>query len=65
MDDLFLPLTVEDLITLLDKMFPNECARLTDSERKIFHKAGQRSVVDWLLELQRRTEEEQLQSTME
>ena len=65
MAETFLPATAEEVIELLDETFRNECARLTDSEREIFHKAGQRSVVEWLKDLKTRTEEQQLNSIME
>lgn len=37
-----------DLIEELDKVFPQRHPSLTDSEREIWYKAGQRSVVDLL-----------------
>jgi len=37
-----------DLIEELDKVFPKRHPSLTDSEREIWYKAGQRSVVDLL-----------------
>lgn len=40
----------EELLKYLEVMFPNECADLNDTDRKIFYKSGQRSVVQHLLE---------------
>ncbi len=37
-----------DLIEDLDKVFPKRHPNLTDSDREIWYKAGQRSVVDLL-----------------
>ena len=37
-----------DLIEDLDKAFPHRHPNLTDSEREVWYKAGQRSVVDLL-----------------
>ena len=41
-------LKTDDLIKELDKIFPNQFADLKDSEREIFFKSGQRSVVEFL-----------------
>ena len=51
-----LPVTVVQLIDTLDHVFPEESARLEWSDREVWVKAGQRSVVNWLLELKRRDE---------
>lgn len=40
-----------DLINELDKAYPSRPANLQDSDREIWFKAGQRSVVDMLLSL--------------
>ena len=47
---------MEELIKTLDKVFPEKAPDLKDSERTVWHKAGQRSVVNWLLELKNRNE---------
>ena len=47
-EDFTLPLLTDDLIKELDKLFPDQCADLKESERMIFFKSGQRSVVDFL-----------------
>ena len=44
------PIIKEELIKYLDKLFPNKCADLKDTERDIFYKSGQRSVVEHLIE---------------
>lgn len=38
-----------DLIAELDKDFPNQCPSLSLTDREVWFKAGQRSVVDSLL----------------
>ena len=53
LDDIQLPYTVEELVKTLDKVFPEKSADLKDSERTVWFKAGQRSVVNWLIELNR------------
>ena len=45
-----LPIIKQELIKYLDKLFPNKCADLKDTERDIFYKSGQRSVVEHLIE---------------
>ncbi len=45
-----LPIIKEELIKYLDKLFPNKCADLKETERDIFYKSGQRSVVEHLIE---------------
>lgn len=47
-EDYTLPLKTDDLIKDLDKLFPNQCADIKESEREIFFKSGQRSVVEFL-----------------
>lgn len=47
-EDYTLPLKTDDLIKDLDKLFPNKCADINESEREIFFKSGQRSVVEFL-----------------
>lgn len=51
-----LPTKVVQLIEILDNIFPDESAKLEWSDREVWFRAGQRSVVNWLLELKRRTE---------
>lgn len=65
MESLFLPLTVDELIDLLDKKYPERCADIHQTERQIFMDAGRRDVVRYLRDLQERTEEAQLANLME
>tara|TARA_R100001460_G_scaffold3448_3_gene10479 strand:+ start:1551 stop:1757 length:207 start_codon:yes stop_codon:yes gene_type:complete len=51
-----LPTNVVQLIEILDNIFLDESAKLEWSDREVWFRAGQRSVVNWLLELKRRTE---------
>lgn len=44
------PLLSKELIDYLDGMFPDKCAELKDTERDIFYKSGQRSVVSHLID---------------
>jgi len=46
LDDIQLPYTVDELINLLDKVFPEKAPDLKDNEKTVWHKAGQRSVVN-------------------
>lgn len=55
-----LPVYTEDLIKMLDKNFPNRWPSLTMSDKEIWFKAGQRSVVDMLLSLKEETEKNML-----
>ena len=44
------PLISEELINYLEQLFPDKCADLKDTEKEVFHKSGQRSVVNHLIE---------------
>jgi len=44
------PQISKELIDYLDAMFPDKCAELKDTERDIFYKSGQRSVVSHLVD---------------
>lgn len=44
------PTINEDLIKYLNILFPEQCADLNDTEKTIFYKSGQRSVVKHLIE---------------
>jgi len=44
------PTINEDLIKYLNTLFPEQCADLNDTEKTIFYKSGQRSVVKHLIE---------------
>lgn len=52
-----LPIFSVDLIDELDKEYPNRWPSLNESDREIWFKAGQRSVVDKLIALKREAEE--------
>ena len=52
-----IPLISDDLIKYLDSIFPDRCADLQDTEKKVFHKSGQRSVVNHLIK-QKKIQEE-------
>ena len=52
-----LPVSVDDTLAMLNQLFPEMSARLEWSEKEIWFRAGQRSVVNWLLELKRREED--------
>tara|TARA_R110002074_G_scaffold226232_4_gene397847 strand:+ start:321 stop:554 length:234 start_codon:yes stop_codon:yes gene_type:complete len=56
-EDISLPITIDDLIKLLDETFPLINPQLDMSLSTIQRKAGQRDVVDWLLELKDRKDE--------
>jgi hypothetical protein len=45
-----IPVITEEMIDYLDKLFPDKCADLKDTDKEIFHKSGQRSVVNHLKE---------------
>lgn len=47
-----LPESSFDLIKELDKLFPERSPSLTDSEREVWAKAGERRVIQFLLSLQ-------------
>jgi hypothetical protein len=46
--DYILPFKIDDMIKDLDKIFPLKNPNIKDSEREIFYKAGQRSVIEFL-----------------
>ena len=48
-----IPIISDDLIKYLDSIFPDRCADLQDTEKKVFYKSGQRSVVNHLIEKQK------------
>ncbi|MDA1338299.1 MAG: hypothetical protein O2871_02955 [bacterium] len=54
---LLIPTIKEELIKYLNILFPEQCADLNDSERIIFYKSGQRSVVKHLIEKLKQQEE--------
>ena len=52
-----IPIISNDLIKYLDEIFPNKCADLQDTEKQVFFKSGQRSVVNHLIQ-QKKIQEE-------
>ncbi len=54
--DIQLPYTVEELINVLDKIYPEKAPELKDNEKTVWFKACQRSVVNWLKDLKTRSE---------
>ena len=47
-DEIVLPALSQDLINKLDKLFPDKGPLLTDTEREVWYKVGQRSVINYL-----------------
>ncbi len=56
-DEVVLPTLSQELINKLDKLFPDKCPLLTDTDREVWYKTGQRSVINYL----QQTYDEQLQ----
>ena len=48
-DKLKTPIIKEELIKYLNNLFPDKCPDLKDSEKEIYYKSGQRSVVNHLI----------------
>ena len=51
------PIIKEDLLNYLDSVFPEKSADLKDTEKEVFFKGGQRSVVNHLIK-QKQIQEE-------
>ena len=51
------PIISKELIAYLDSIFPEKCADLKDTEKTVFYKGGQRSVVNHLIQ-QKKIQEE-------
>ena len=58
-----LPLITDDLIQALDNLYPQRHPDLSLSDREIWYRAGQRSVVDYLIEQQKRQRETMLNNS--
>jgi hypothetical protein len=58
--EIVLPSLSKSLIEKLDKLFPDKCPLLTDTDREIWFKVGQRSVINYL----QQTYDEQLQDNI-
>jgi len=55
-EDLVLPEKVDDLVKLLNKVYPEKSPELSDDTKTIYFKAGQRDVVKFINTLKERTE---------
>ena len=55
-DYLILPATVDELIKLLNKVYPEKSASVTEQPNQIYFQAGQRDVVKFINTLKERTE---------
>ena len=53
-----MPLLKQDLVEALDIRFPNQSADLQWSEKEVWHKAGQSSVVEFLIKTLQEQEED-------
>ena len=58
-----LPVITDDLIQGLDDLYPQRHPDLSLSDREIWYRSGQRSVVDYLIEQQKRQRETMLNNT--
>ena len=47
-EDLVLPEKVDDLVKLLNKVYPEKSPELSDDTKTIYFKAGQRDVVNFI-----------------
>jgi len=57
-DEDSLPYTGSQLVDKLNKVFPEKSAELGMSIEELMFKGGQRSVVNWLVELQNREQQQ-------
>ena len=55
-----LPVITDELINSLDSVFPDRHPDLSLSDREVWYRAGQRSVVNYLIEQQLRQKETML-----
>ena len=61
-----LPVITDEMIFALDQIFPNRHPDLSLSDREVWYRAGQRYVVDFLIEQQKRQNDTMLnQSVLE
>jgi len=56
LDDIVLPTTVDDLVKMLNKIYPEKSPSLEDDTKTIYFKAGQRDVVNFINTLKERSE---------
>ena len=59
-EEIVLPTLSKDLIDKLDKLYPDKCPLLTDDDRMVWFKVGQRSVINYLQQIY----DEQLQDNI-
>ncbi len=59
-EEIILPTLSKDLIDKLDKLYPDKCPLLTDDDRMVWFKVGQRSVINYLQQIY----DEQLQDNI-
>ena len=59
-EEIVLPTLSKDLIEKLDKLYPDKCPLLTDDDRMVWLKVGQRSVINYLQQIY----DEQLQDNI-
>ena len=59
-----LPVITDELIEGLDQVFPNRHPDLSLSDREVWYRAGQRYVVDFLIEQQARQKETMLNESV-
>jgi hypothetical protein len=59
-EEIVLPALSKDLIDKLDKLYPDKCPLLTDDDRMVWFKLGQRSVINYLQQIY----DEQLQDNI-
>ena len=52
-----IPTIPNALLKALDEMFPDQSPRLDDTDRMVWFRAGQRAVVDFLVEQHKRQNE--------
>ena len=64
MENRNLPPITDELINGLDSVFPQRHPDLSMSEKEIWYKAGQRYVVDFLIEQQKRQKETMLSTSL-
>ena len=55
-DDLVLPTKVNDLVKLLNEVYPEQSPELKDDTKTIYFKAGQRDVVKFINTIKERSE---------
>lgn len=59
-----LPVITDELIYSLDSIFPNRHPDLSLPDREVWYRAGQRYVVDYLIEQQKRQKETMLSNNV-